>query len=82
MLDIQWSSEGKDYCIQSSHLSFNGNASYTVQLENKTVELTIANLPVMKMSNFTIGPCVFSMINSLWRESIHLTRMEPGLYFM
>ena len=59
MLDIQWSSEGKDYCIQSSHLSFNGNASYTVQLENKTIELTIANLPVMKMSNFTIGPCLF-----------------------
>ena len=25
----------------------------------KTIELTIANHPVMKMSNFTIGPCVF-----------------------
>ena len=62
MLDIRWSSEGTDYCIQYSHMRVNGNwnyaatAFYTLPLENKTYELTIALHPVMNMaSNFTIG---------------------------
>ena len=30
-----------------------------ISIVYKTIELTIANHPVMKMSNFTIGPCLF-----------------------
>ena len=63
MLDILWSSEKNGYCIQSSaHPRDNGmwnpvtNASYTLPLENKTYEITIALQPVMNtFSNFTIG---------------------------
>ena len=64
MLYIHWSSEGNGYCIRSSHMRVNGSwsyvttASYTLPLENKTYELTIALHPVMYMvSNFTIGKC-------------------------
>ena len=65
MLDIHWSSERTDYCIQYSHIMrVNGNwnyaatAFYTLPLENKTYEITIALHPVMNMvSNFTIGKC-------------------------
>ena len=64
MLDIHWISEGNGYCIQSSHLRYNGSwsyaatGSYTLPWENKTCELTISLHPVMNMaSNFTIGKC-------------------------
>ena len=64
MLDIYWSSEGNDYCIQSSHLRVNGSwsyaatAFYTLPLENRTYELTIALHPVVNMvSKFIIGKC-------------------------
>ena len=72
MLDIHWSSEGNDYCIQSSHMRVTGSWNYaatgfyTLPLENKTYELTIALHPVMNMapnftiSNFTIGKCYYS----------------------
>ena len=64
MLDIHWSSEGNDYCIQSSvngSWIYTVNASYTIPLENETYELTIALHPVMNMvSNFTIGKCYYS----------------------
>ena len=65
MLDIHWSSEGTDYCVQYSHIMRgNGNwnyaatAFYTLPLENKTYEMSIALHSVMSMvSNFTIGKC-------------------------
>ena len=75
MLDIRWSSEGNDYCIQYSHMRVNGNwnyaatAFYTLPLENKTYELTIALHPVMNMaSNFTIGK-----YRTTGKEQQHLT---------
>ena len=64
MLDIHWSSERNDYCIQCSHMRVYGSwnyaatAYYILPLENKTYELTIGLHPVMNMvSNFTIGKC-------------------------